>query len=173
MRNFGRSEVIPYPLGFKTTDNPILVCIVDQTRLDPEWSGRNLSDMDLLMGIIRGLESRRIQWPGSFSLISCDQGSIIWGKILHSMFKMKEMMNAFDALLCQLISDHLGRRISLIPFLEEDQQKTFFPKNSKSSTMSYHLLYCNKLHLDSFYMSIFPKAPQNLNNKGTCPCVCL
>ena len=166
MRNFGRSEVIPYPFGFKTTRNPILECISDQTRLDPEWSRRNLSDMDLLMGIIRGLESRRIQWPVAFSLIPCDQ----W---VHNMKRDATFYDnyarnpgewqAFDALLCQLLSDHLGRRISLIPFLETDQQKTFIPKNSNSATISYHLLYCNKLLFDSFYVSIFPKDPVNVD----------
>ena len=161
MRNFGRSEVIPYPLGFKTANrNPILEGIADQTRLDPEWSRRNLSDMDLLMGIIRGLESRSIQWPGSFPLISCDQW-VHYMRQRPSFYKDHARNNdkwqAFDALLCQLLSDHLGRRISLIPFLEEDQQKTFFPKNSNSATISYHLLYCNKLLGSSFYLSIFPK----------------
>ena len=67
----------------------------------------------------------------AFSLMSCDQ----W---VHNMrqdptFHVDHARNLgewqpFDALLCQLLSDHLGRRISLIPFLEEDQQKTFFPK---------------------------------------------
>jgi len=65
---------------------------------------------------------------------------------------------AFEDLLLQLVSDHLGRRIHLIPFMGEDQQKTFTPK-SMSSTMSYQLLYCNELHYDSFYVSIFPKDP--------------
>ena len=158
MRNFCRSEVLPYPKGYKTTQNPIFECIIDQARLDPEW---NLSSLDLKMGIIRGLESRRIEWPGASTLISCDQ----W---IHNMKKDPNFYSgyargpdefqAFEAVLLKLLSDHLGRRIHLIPFMGEDQQKTFTPK-SMSSTMSYQLLYCNKLIRDSFYVSIFPKDP--------------
>ena len=51
----------------------------------------------------------------------------------------------------------------------EDQQKTFTPK-SMSSTMSYQLLYCNKLdHESNFYMSIFPKDPMNEGTEDIFP----
>ena len=46
--------------------------------------------------------------------------------------------------------------------MDEDPQVTFTPE-SMSSTMTYHLLYCNKLRFDSFYVSIFPKDPVNVD----------
>ena len=113
------------------------------------------------MEIIRGLMSRKIEWPGPSTWISCDQwiqnmrqDPVFYQNHVRSLGEWQ----AFEDLLLKLTSDHLGRRISLIPFMTEDHQRTFTP-NCMSSTMTYHLLYCNKLHSRSFYLSIFPKAP--------------
>ena len=76
MRSFARSEALPSPVGYKTMNkNPILECITDQTRLDPEWSKMNLNGLDLFMEIVTGLRSRKIEWPRlRYDLqISCDQ----------------------------------------------------------------------------------------------------
>ena len=66
-----------------------------------------------------------------------------------------------EAVLMNLASKYLKRRITLIPFLEEGQKQSFCPndfdsRNSEASkASSYHLLCCNKVLNINFFISIF------------------
>ena len=68
-----------------------------------------------------------------------------------------------EAVLLDLASKYLKRRITLIPFLEGGQEQSFFPndfdaRNSEASkASSYHLLCCNKAANVNFFISIFRK----------------
>ena len=75
-----------------------------------------------------------------------------------------------EAILLDLTSKYLKKRITLIPFLEGEFEELFLKKNLRESFKSffaqkseaseaptYHLLYCNKAFHHNFFVSIFHK----------------
>ena len=166
LRNFSVSPTQPDPLGYKIRNqNPILNCLVDQAQLDPEWSEKLKSGSDLLNGIIGALEAKTIQWPGMSSNVINSQEWIEKMKIDPTFYmnhaKTSQEMEAYERLLLELASRYLKRTIILHPFLDNDKELTFSQQsipNTSPSTLTYNLLYVNKLWHDNFFLSVFPKS---------------
>ena len=152
---------------FEAGKNPILECIVDQMDHDEQRSGGKLTGLALRDEIINALTQNTIEWPQQSNKIITKEEWLRQMK-KHPFFHMYKTRNSqefedHEAVLLDLASKYLKRRITLIPFLEGGQEQTFFPsdfdaRNSKASkASSYHLLCCNKAQTHNFYISIFRK----------------
>ena len=154
--HFSMSEYQPYPLGYRIRNqNPILECLVDQTKFDSDWSGKFNNGLDLLMQIIVALENKDIAWPDKPELISNDEW--ISKMKLDAIFyynyaKDLVEVQAHEQLLLELSSKYLNRSIHLIPFLENDEGITI----NSSNLSKYHIMFCNQLWLQNFFISINP-----------------
>ena len=136
---------------------------MDQAQLDPEWSEKLKSGSDLLNGIIGALETRTIQWPDmSSNLMNCQEW-IEKMKIDPNSYKKhaktSQENEAYERLLLELASRYLKRTIILHPFLDNDKELTFSHQTmcTTNLTMTYHLLYVNKLWHGNFFLSVVPK----------------
>ena len=164
------SQTLPDVIGYdQVNKNPILECLVDQMNHDNQKSGEKLTGLALRDEIINALTQNTIEWPQQANKIITKEEWIRLMKINPS-FYMDQSRNAkefedHEAILLDLASKYLKRRITLIPFLEGDQEQTFFPNSSEfdarnseaSKASSYHLLCCNKAHNRNFFSSIFRK----------------
>ena len=164
------SQTLPYPIVyFLTQKNPILECLVDQMDHDEQRSGEKLTGLALRDDIITALTKNRIGWAQRASEIISKEEWIRLMKI-DPVFYMQKSRNAqemedHETILLDLASKYLKKRITLAPFLEGDQERTFFPSrndfnisNIKALNVpSYHLLCCNKAYSKNFFISIFPK----------------
>ena len=132
-------------------------------------SGGKLTGLALRDEIITALTQNTIEWPQKANKIITKEEWIRLMKI-DPAFYMERSRNAqeikdYEAILLDLASKYLKRRITLIPFLERGQAQSFFPnsiefnaRNSEASKVSsYHLLCCNKAFSDNFFISIFRK----------------
>ena len=149
--------------------NPILECLVDQMDHDEQRSGGKLTGLALRDEIIHALTQNTIEWPQQSNKIITKEEWIRQMK-KHPKYYMHQSRNAkemedHEAVLLDLASKYLKRRITLIPFLEGGQKQTF-PRKSllvsftslfSSEASSYHLLCCNKAADKNFYISIFRK----------------
>ena len=162
--------MLPYPIGYVIAyKNPILECLVDQMDHDEQRSGGKLTGLALRDEIIHALTQNTIEWPQQSNKIITKEEWIRLMKIDPMFYKLQsrdaQEMIFHEAILLDLASKYLKRRITLIPFLEGGQEQSFprkslwesftslFPRNSES----YHLLCCNKTHQDNFFISIFRK----------------
>ena len=162
------SQTLPDVKGYALANqNPILECLVDQMDHDEQRSGGNLTGLALREEIINALIQNTIEWPQHSNKIIAKEEWIRQMK-KHPKYYMYQSRNAkefedHEAVLLDLASKHLKRRITLIPFLEGGQEQTFFPNDfddrnsSASKVSSYYLLCCNKAHDDNFFISIFRK----------------
>ena len=162
------SQTLPDVKGYFVVDeNPILECLVDQMDHDEQRSGGKLTGLALRDEIIHALTQNTIEWPQQSNKIIPKEE---WIRLMkkNPNFYMYQSGNAkeyedHEAVLLDLASKYLKRRITLIPFLVGGQEQTFFPndfdaRNSEASkTSSYHLLCCDKIHSKNFYISIFRK----------------
>ena len=152
---------------FVVNKNPILECLVDQMDHDEQRSGGKLTGLALRDEIIHALTQNTIEWPQQANKIITKEE---WIRLMkkHPLFYMDQSRSAqemkdHEAILLDLASKYLKRRITLIPFLEGGQEQTFFPnefdaRNSEASkASSYHLLSCNKAFDKNFFISIFRK----------------
>jgi len=167
-QGFVMSQTLPDPMGYHVADeNPLLECLVDQMDHDEQRSGGKLTGLALRDEMINALIQNTIEWPQQSNKIITKEEWIRLMKIdskyyIHQSRNAQEM-NFHEAILLALASKYLKRRITLIPFLEGDQEQTFFPNdfdatNSEASKVSsYHLLYCNKAVNKNFIISIFRK----------------
>ena len=147
--------------------NPILECLVDQMDHDEQRSGGKLTGLALRDEIIHALTQNTIEWPQQSNKIITKEEWIRLMKIDPFFYKHQtgtaQEFEDHEAVLLDLASKYLKRRITLIPFLEGGQEQTFFPndfdaRNSEASeASSYHLLCCNKAFQDNFNISIFCK----------------
>ena len=162
------SQTLPDVKGyFKANQNPILECIVDQMDHDEQRSGGKLTGLALRDEIIHALTQNTIEWPQQSNKIITKEEWIRLMKIDLSFYinqsRTVQEMTYYEAILLDLASKYLKRRITLIPFLEGGQEQSFFPndfdaRNSEASkASSYHLLCCNKAKQKNFYISIFHK----------------
>ena len=144
-------------------ENPILECLVDQMDHDEQRSGGKLTGLALRDEIINALTQNTIYWPQQNNKIIAKEEWIRLKKN-NSNFSPLQARNAqemrhHEAILLDLVSKYLKRRITLIPFLEGGQEQSFFPNdfdatNSEASkASSYHLLCCNKAHKKNFFIS--------------------
>ena len=161
------SQTLPDVKGyFVENRNPILECMVDQMDHDEKRSGGKLSALALRDEIINALTQNTIEWPQQSKKIITKEE---WIRLMKkdSCFYMYQSRNAkesedHEAILLDVVSKYLKRRITLISFLG-DQEQTFCPndfdaRNSEASkASSYHLLCCNKVMQKNFYISIFCK----------------
>ena len=147
--------------------NPILECIVDQMEHDEQRSGGKLTGLALRDEIIHALTQNTIEWPQQSNKIITKEE---WIRLMKKdpafytdQFKNAKEFEDHEAILLDLASKYLKRRITLIPFLEGGQEQTFFPndfdaRNSEASkASSYYLLCCNKAFDKNFFISIFRK----------------
>ena len=126
--------------------------------------------------IILALTQNTIEWPQQSNKIITKEEWIRLMKIdptfYTSQSRSKQEFEDHEAVLLDLASKYLKRRITLIPFLEGGQEQSFVPRKSieelftnlfsrnseASEASSYHLLCCNKAHdNNNFYISIFRK----------------
>ena len=175
------SQTLPDVKGYYLANqNPILECLVDQMDHDEQRSGGKLTGLALRDEIIHALTQNTIEWPQQSNKIITKEEWIRQMKN-HPKYYMHQSRSAqefedHEAVLLDLASKYLKRRITLIPFLEGGQEQSFprkspsleelfrlFPndfdaRNSEASNASsYHLLCCNKAHADNFFISIFCK----------------
>jgi hypothetical protein len=155
--------------------NPILECLVDQMEHDEQISGRKLTGLALRDEIIHALTQNTIEWPQQSNKIITKEEWIRQMK-KHPFFYMYQTGTAqefedHEAILLDLTSKYLKRRITLIPFLEGGQEQSFVPRKSPwvsfksffsrkseaSEASSYHLLCCNKAYNKNFFISVFRK----------------
>ena len=160
------SQTLPDVKGYNLANqNPILECIVDQMDHDEQRSGGKLTGLALRDEIIHALTQNTIEWPQQANKIITKEEWIRQMK-KHPKYYKEQSRNAqefedHEAVLLDLASKYLKRRITLIPFLEGDQEQSFFPndfdaRNSEASkASSYHLLCCNKAKGQNFFISIF------------------
>ena len=159
------SQTLPDVLGYTAVNqNPILECLVDQMDHDEQRSGGKLTGLALRDEIINALTQNTLEWPQQSNKIITKEEWIRQMK-KHPKYYMYQSRDAqefedHEAVLLDLASKYLKRRITLIPFLEGGQEQTFYPnyfdaRNSEAS--SYHLLCCNKVMSKNFYISIFRK----------------
>ena len=154
------SQTLPDVKGYFVVDeNPILECLVDQMDHDEQRSGGKLTGLALRDEIINALTQNTIEWPQQSNKIITKE----WIRLMkiNSIFyplqsRIAQEMEDHEAILLDLASKYLKRRITLIPFLEGGQKQSF-PRNSEASEdSSYHLLCCN--NGSNFYISIFWKS---------------
>ena len=164
------SQTLPDVKGyFEANKNPILECIVDQMDHDEQRSGGKLTGLALRDEIIHALTQNTIEWPQQANKIITKEE---WIRLMKKdplfykrLSRSAQEFKNHEAVLLDLASKYLKRRITLIPFLEGDQEQTFFPNSSQydsrnseaSRASSYHLLCCNKAHHQNFFISIFRK----------------
>ena len=150
------SESQPYPLGYRIRNqNPILECLVDQTKIDYDWSGKFNNGLDLLKQIIEALENKEIVWPDKSELISGDEWKSkmkLDAIFYYNYAKDLVEVQAHEQLLLELSSKYLNRSIHLIPFLENEEEITI----NSSNFPKYHIMFCNQLWLQNFFISINP-----------------
>merc|ERR1712008_55896 len=114
---------------------------------------------------IHALIQNTIEWPQQANKIITKEE---WIRLMKKDpdFYMHQSRTAqefeyYEAVLLDLASKYLKRRITLIPFLEGGQEQSFFPndfdaRNSEASkASSYNLLCCNKALTKNFFISIF------------------
>ena len=149
--------------------NPILECIVDQMDHDEQRSGGKLTGLTLRDEIINALNQNTINWRQQYNKIITKEEWLRLMKIdlafyQHQSRSAQEFEN-HEAILLDLASKYLKRRITLIPFLEGDKEQSF-PRNSNwesfknifsKNSEAYNLLCCNKALYDNFFISIFRK----------------
>ena len=164
------SQTLPDVKGYTVANkNPILECLVDQMDHDEQRSGGKLTGLALRDEIINALTQNTIEWPQQSNKIITKEE---WIRLMkkYPSFYMQQSRSAqefedHEAVLLDLASKYLKRRITLIPFLEGDQAQSVFPNSSEfnarnsevSKASSYHLLCCNKAHKRNFFISIFRK----------------
>ena len=162
------SQTLPDVMGYaQVNKNPILECLVDQMDHDEQRSGGKLTGLALRDEIIHALTQNTIEWPQQSNKIITKEE---WIRLMKKdpFFYIYQSGSAqefedHEAVLLDLASKYLKRRITLIPFLEGGQEQSFFPndfdaRNSEASkASSYHLLCCNKAYIKNFYISIFRK----------------
>ena len=149
--------------------NPILECIVDQMDHDDQRSEGELTGLALRDEIINALAQNTIYWPQQNNKIIAKEEWIRLKKNNSNFSPLRarnaQEMRHHEAILLDLVSKYLKKRITLIPFLEGDQEQSFFPNQSEfdarnseaSKVSSYYLLCCNKTKGDNFFISIFRK----------------
>ena len=122
--------------------NPILECLVDQMDHDEQRSGGKLTGLALRDEIINALTQNTIEWPQQSNRIITKEE---WIRLMKKdpLFYKYHSRNAkefedHEAVLLDLASKYLKRRITLIPFLEGDQMRSFLPNDfdSRSSEAS-------------------------------------
>ena len=169
------SQTLPDIKGYyQINKNSILECLVDQMDHDEQRSGGKLTGLALRDEIIHALTQNTIEWPQQSNKIITKEEWIRQMK-KHPNYYKHQSRNAqefedHEAVLLDLASKYLKRRITLIPFLEGGQEQTFprkspwvsfksfFSRKSEASeASSYHLLCCNKAFHYNFFVSIFRK----------------
>ena len=162
------SQTLPDVKGyFVQNKNPILECLVDQMDHDEQRSGEKLTGLALRDEIINALTQNTIEWPQqSNKIITKEEWIRLMKKdplfYVYQSGTVQEMED-HEAVLLDLASKYLKRRITLIPFLEGGQEQSFLTnyfdaRNSEASEAStYHLLCCKKTKRENFYISIFRK----------------
>ena len=164
------SQTSPDPMGYSVeNENPILECLVDQLDHDEQRPQGKLTGLALRDDIINDLTQNTIEWPKQNNKIITKEEWIRLMKIDPTSYmdqsRNSQEMEGQEAILLDLASKHLKRRITLIPFLENDQEQTFLPncnefdaRNSEASKVTAHyLLCCNKALQHNFFISIFRK----------------
>lgn len=160
---FVLSPTLPYPKNYKVANqNPILECLADQMARE----GWKIRGSNLQNNIIAALRQGTIKWPYHMNkIITQEKWNRLMEKDLAYYRNTTNNPNEFfghEAVLLDLASQYLKRRITLIPFIEGDEKQTFVPKelceanNEGSKNSTYYLLCCYKAYLDNFFISIFP-----------------
>merc|ERR1712008_597755 len=154
-QGFEISQTLPDVKGYNVMNkNPILECLVDQMDHDEQRSGEKLTGLALRDEIINALTQNTIKWPQQANKIITKEEWIRLEKKDPLFYKYQsrdaQQFEYHEAILLNLASKYLKRRITLIPFLERDQEQTFFPNSSQydsrnneaSKASSYQLLCC-------------------------------
>ena len=132
----------------------MLRCLVDQCLEDPEWNGKFRTENDLGNEVIKALEERRIQWPGS-ELIQEKEWIQKMKTDIQFYFHYSrdaKQMEDFEYLLFELAANFLKWKIKLYSFNAEHPE---VPKifNSKGSS-EFSLLGCTFIRGENFFISL-------------------
>ena len=140
------SPKLPNVKGYtQANTNPILECLVDQMDHDEQRSGGKLTGLALRDEIIHALTQNTIEWPQQANKMITKEEWIRQMKISPVFYfhqsRIAQEFEDHEAVLMDLASKYPKRRITLIPFLEGDQEQTFFPNdfdadNSEASKVS-------------------------------------
>ena len=164
-RGFIVSKTLTSPIGYNGMKNPILECLADQISHDQTWSDEKMSGSILGSKIISALNQDIIQWPQNNQEIISKEKWIWLMKIDQGFYVERsrddQEMKCQERILLGLAAKYLKRKITLIPFFEEDKDDIFFPTqkdlNHEVSKDSYYLLSCNNAGNQNFFASIFLK----------------
>ena len=149
------STSLPTPQKYCYDDeNPILRCLVDQCLEDPEWNGKFRTENDLGNEVIKALEERRIQWPGSELIQEKEwiQKMKTYIDFYRFYSRNANQMEDSEHLLFELAANLLKRKIKLYSFNAEHPE---VPKifNSKGSS-ELSLLGCTSILGENFFISL-------------------
>ena len=116
-KNLSRSETLQSNQDYSNDDsNPILACLEDQCKYDPELKGAQLNQSKLLKLMIEGLEKKTIHLRCQKLGLEDSPDWLIWLSEMKSRRNhySKESKSAdFEALLLDLASQLLKRKITL------------------------------------------------------------
>jgi hypothetical protein len=123
---------------------------------DQELSKKYPNQAALLDDIIAALETKRINWPSAFNLMSSEEWirkmrtdpKFYW----HCAKKSSEMQEC-ENLLLDFAAQCLKREIQVMPFLEEDDLVTF-GSFTPPKTPTFYILSCQNLKQANFFVSV-------------------
>ena len=152
-----RSPTLPYVVDSKSGKNPILYCLVDQTRHDLEWETHGFTAETLLDAILTDLETGKLAWPGKNFMNSEDwirnmKKRNNWYTLNNEGIQDTDFTIAAEDLLLNLASNFLKRNIQMIPYFGEEVKE--FGKRF-SNVKSYCLLAYQYATYDNFFLSAF------------------
>ena len=158
-QGFFMSQWTSGPKGYTVVNkNPILECL-------PIQKPDNLSSSLVLRDeIIHALTKEIIEWPQQYNnLIKKDQWISLMKKnpsFYKNQSRTAQEMFYHEGILLNLASRYLKKKITLIPFLDGDEEATFVPSQDEAefrNSETIYLLCCNKVYHDNFFINVLPK----------------
>ena len=148
--------------------NPILDVLADQARHDADFP-EEITNEDILDGIIKGLQNKTIEWPQDESLLPMEdwiQKIQTDMSFYNNISRDEKEFQAFDHQLVQICANYLKRPINLIRFPEGEPQ-IFHPTSRSTSANCLNILSCNSAFHDSFAVSVFKNESKDaINSKS-------
>ena len=133
----------------------MLRCLVDQCLEDPEWNGKFRTENDLGNEVIKALEEKRIQWPGSELIQEKEwiQKMKTDIEFYRNYSENAKQMEDFEHLLFALAANLLKRKIKLYSSFNAEHPEVPKIFNSKGSS-EFSLLGCTSIAEQNFFISL-------------------
>ena len=155
-----RSNTLPDVMS-SGIGNPIMNCLADQTKYDPEWKYCNFTAETLLETILTNLENGHLVWPGSINKnewIQKTRENPNWYLFNKNGLLDKGLVIDGEDLLLDLASNYLKRKIQLIPIFK----KGFKMFGKEFSSNPYRLMSCQDAGHYNFFLSVLRKGNKKL-----------